>query len=243
MRDSMVFQSTAGELFPVEIKRRKGARYLRVRFGLSNQLKVSAPWHTSDRKIQTFIDSQRNWIEAHLVKLPRVVTLHEWFYTNPFCSVGGVQMSVRVLVSHTPRLLFETKYETGEIHFYAKDEQEASLEHVVRQAAKSILCDRTAHLAEKLGLSYSGVSVRNQTTRWGSCSMKRQISLNWRLLLLEPGLQDYVILHELAHLTEMNHGRAFWNLLESYDPEFESHEKQLTRIGAEVLRVGRSAKM
>ena len=80
---------------------------------------------------------------------------------------------------------------------------------------------------------------RDQSSRWGSCSSIGKISLNWRLILTAAELQDYVILHELAHLTEMNHSKSFWALLERYDAKRIEHEAELDRIGPELMRVGR----
>ena len=96
-----------------------------------------------------------------------------------------------------------------------------------------------AYQAKRFGLSYRAISIRNQTSRWGSCSARRCISLNWRLILLRPELQDYIILHELAHLTEMNHGKGFWELLDQYDPERIRHEVAIDKVSAELMRVAR----
>jgi len=81
--------------------------------------------------------------------------------------------------------------------------------------------------------------VRDQATRWASCSARGAISLNWRLVLILPELQDSIMLHELAHLTEMNHSSRFWALLDQYDPNRRAHEAALNAITAEVMRVGR----
>ena len=96
-----------------------------------------------------------------------------------------------------------------------------------------------AYHAKRLGLHYRVLSVRDQSSRWGSCSAGRGISLNWRLVLLRPELQDYVILHELAHLTEMNHGKVFWALLDQYDPDRIRHERAIDKVSAELMRVAR----
>ena len=83
------------------------------------------------------------------------------------------------------------------------------------------------------------MSVRNQVSRWGSCSFSGTISLNWRLVLLDPELMDYVILHELAHLKQMNHSDKFWNQLEKYDPLYKFHESEINKISSEIMRVER----
>ena len=83
------------------------------------------------------------------------------------------------------------------------------------------------------------VSVRNQVSRWGSCSYRGTISLNWRLVLLDPELMDYVILHELAHLKQMNHSNKFWKQLEKYDPLYKKHEAAIDKISSQIMRVAR----
>src|SRR5262249_19181878 len=81
--------------------------------------------------------------------------------------------------------------------------------HVARLAARE-LPERCLELAKTVGLPVSRVSVRNQKSRWGACSTRRSITLNWRLLQMPPTVSDYVIFHELMHLKQPNHSRRFW---------------------------------
>lgn len=95
------------------------------------------------------------------------------------------------------------------------------------KAARSYLQERTDLLAEQHGFKYKKLRFSNASTRWGSCSERGTISLNIQLMRLSNDLIDYVIIHELCHLDEMNHSKKFWNLVEGIDPEFKSHRKQL----------------
>ena len=70
--------------------------------------------------------------------------------------------------------------------------------------------------------------------RWGSCARDGRISLNWRLVLLAPALADYVLVHELAHLVEPNHGAGFWRLVEAEMPDFRARRAALRRAGAAI---------
>jgi predicted metal-dependent hydrolase len=83
-------------------------------------------------------------------------------------------------------------------------------------------------------LPYAKASIRQQRTRWGSCSRHGTISLNARLLFLPPVLVDYVLLHELCHTKELNHSPRFWALLGSQDPECEAHRKALRKARAVI---------
>ena len=110
---------------------------------------------------------------------------------------------------------------------------------LIRSFAKEVITGRLEYHVRRLNLKFKRLGIRDQVSRWGSCSVSGNISLNWRLILIEPELQDYVILHELAHLTEMNHSYRFRMLLDQYDSNRVAHEAALSSITAEVMRVGR----
>lgn len=228
---------------PVEIRRRKGSRNLRLTLGHQNQILVSVPWRCSDREALKFVEKQREWLVAQYAKVPRARTLSDWLEEHPYISGSGDQFFVRI-ARVTDRVRADYIFDAGGSELILRvpetvDDFEASLLQLVRRFAKDALGCRIAYHAKRLELKYSKLSVRDQSSRWGSCSGSGGISLNWRLVLLVPELQDYVILHELAHLTEMNHSRHFWALLDSYDPERKMHEAQIDQITAELMRVGR----
>ena len=89
--------------------------------------------------------------------------------------------------------------------------------------------------ADRLGVSYGRVVVRDQRTRWGSCSSRGTLSFNWRLALAPPDVLDYVVVHELCHLREPNHSPRFWRLVEDARPEYARHERWLKDHGWELL--------
>lgn len=101
----------------------------------------------------------------------------------------------------------------------------------LRRRAERTLVPHLEELGRAHGLMYGRVSVRQQRSRWGSCSRRKTISLNARLLFLPPATVDYVLLHELCHTVEMNHSSRFWALLECHDPECRTHQKLLRRAG------------
>ena len=97
----------------------------------------------------------------------------------------------------------------------------------LRDLAKEILPERVFALAGQCRLRVEKVVIRDQKTRWGSCSSNRTISLNWRLLQAPPAVSDYVILHELMHLKRFDHSPSFWRLVEKACPDFRQHETWL----------------
>jgi predicted metal-dependent hydrolase len=106
----------------------------------------------------------------------------------------------------------------------------------LRRLAEKELPLRTQTLADAHGLRISRVSVRNQKSRWGSCSSRGVISLNWQLIRTPDYVRDYIILHELMHLRQMNHSARFWREVESVCPDWRRAEAWLKGPGRELLR-------
>ena len=104
--------------------------------------------------------------------------------------------------------------------------REQSLYRLLRELAQQSLKQRVDYWTIHHCLDYNQIRIADQATRWGSCSSRKTISLNWRLLLLSPQLQDAVILHELAHLSEMNHSSA----KDTYDANYAEHHVELKRL-------------
>ncbi len=114
-------------------------------------------------------------------------------------------------------------------------EQRASLpperEAELRRQATEQLIPRLHELAAQHGLTVGRVSIRNQRSRWGSCSRNGAISLNYRLVLMPSQVADYVLIHELMHLQQQNHAPRFWRLVERACPDFRESERWLKRHG------------
>ncbi|OYR67538.1 metal-dependent hydrolase [Halorubrum ezzemoulense] len=109
------------------------------------------------------------------------------------------------------------------------------LENVYRREARDHFTERADFYAEEMGVEYGKITIRNQRTRWGSCSTTGTISLNWRLVMAPPEVVDYVVVHELAHLREANHDDRFWSIVAEYDPEYESHAQWLEEHSTELI--------
>ena len=105
----------------------------------------------------------------------------------------------------------------------------------VRTLAERDLPARGLELARQCGVAVTGIAVRDQRSRWGACSRRRAITLNWRLAQMPASVRDYVILHELMHVRQPNHSRSFWREVESVCPGWRDAERWLRRHGREIL--------
>lgn len=108
------------------------------------------------------------------------------------------------------------------------------LERWMRGQAESIIPLRVNRLNELWNFRFSRITVRNQRSRWGSCSRKGALSFNWRLVILPTEVADYLIFHELAHLKYLDHSDRFWDLVEKICPTFRQSERWLRRHGRSV---------
>jgi predicted metal-dependent hydrolase len=110
-----------------------------------------------------------------------------------------------------------------------------ALERALRTEARERLVPRLRQLATMHGLEFSRVSIRSQRSRWGSCSRAGAIALNFRLLQMPPAVCDYVLIHELMHLKQQNHGPKFWALVERACPAYRDAERWLRTSGRKLF--------
>lgn len=118
----------------------------------------------------------------------------------------------------------------GRREFSAKkltEEERQSL----RQRAGFLLGERTVLYAERMQVSYGRITIRDQKTRWGSCSAAGNLNFNWRLVMAPGEVLDYVVIHELAHRREMNHSAAFWKVVATWMPDYKKYRKWLRDNG------------
>lgn len=223
-------------------QRRKGLRRLKMSFDYQNQLVVGVPWNCSMRSAREFVESNRDWVRGQMTSLAPVLSLEEYFLHHPFVSLHGRRVSVSIRHAAAGRCawLYDNSRNEGLFHLGREGSGRSGLERVVRKVADNGLRARVEELASLHGFRPAGVTVRDQKSRWGSCSARGMISLNWRLLLFSPGVQDHVILHELAHLRYLNHSPRFHRLLSDLDPRRAEHEAELDRDGPTLMRVGRA---
>jgi predicted metal-dependent hydrolase len=114
------------------------------------------------------------------------------------------------------------------------------LENWLRKRAAEAIRARVDSHCESLGLSCRRIGVRDQKSRWGSCSSNGNLSFSWRLIMAPPHVLDYVAAHEVAHLREMNHSPRFWALVRRAVPEYEKAQGWLKANGQELHCYGAS---
>lgn len=110
----------------------------------------------------------------------------------------------------------------------------------LKARAKQYIPKRVEYWAEIIGVKYNSVSIRAQKTRWGSCSSKGNLNFNCLLMLTDTEAIDYVVIHELCHIKELNHSKRFWSLVETYMPNYKEVQKRIKSMESEIFsRLGK----
>lgn len=109
-----------------------------------------------------------------------------------------------------------------------------TLDHRYRNEARTKITARVEYYHSITGGHYTSITIRDQKTRWGSCSSRGTLSFNYRLIFAPPKVLDYVVVHELCHLTHMDHSKNFWNMVGSIMPEYKEYRQWLKEHGSEL---------
>lgn len=110
------------------------------------------------------------------------------------------------------------------------------LEKLYRQMVKEFFEIDTYKYSKIMGVTYNKITIRDQRTRWGSCSSNGNISYNWRVIFMHPMIGRYIIVHELAHRKHMNHSKEFWAEVARVMPDYRKYKAELKRVGYQYIR-------
>jgi len=217
--------SISGHVYPVTIVRHRLARRYVLRVGAGGVLRLTIPRGASIAGGLRFAERQAAWIARERTRqqsrsAPWRDGTVVWF--------RGQQEMLRVSGG---RIALGSEG----IDARAGIEIRSTVEDHLMELARRELPARLRTLAAEHRLEVSGVSVRNQRSRWGACSSQRRITLNWRLVQMPSSVSDYVILHELMHIRQPNHSRRFWREVEGVCTWWRDAERWLRRHGREIL--------
>ncbi|MDX1951338.1 MAG: SprT family zinc-dependent metalloprotease [Verrucomicrobiota bacterium] len=214
----------------VQFTRKRGAKRYILRVTPERTLKVTVPWQGNRAAARQFVERHIPWIRNQLLKkphseLPWVAGSLIWY--------RGTLLPLEVIPAGE-HLLLKLGAESWKVEANSGPFRHL-LGRIFRALAEETLPRRVMQLAEFHRLEVRRVTIRNQKTRWGSCSARRTISLNWRLIQAPDLVIDYIIIHELMHLQEMNHSEQFWKKVEAACPEYRAAEQWLKAHGRELM--------
>lgn len=214
---------------PIRFVRRRGTRRYILRVMDDGSLSVTVPWWGNKREARAFVAAQHDWIAKQRARRADV-TASRWTLGRPVL-LDGVAHPLESTTGGTVRLgplvVSEPAADAGRL--------QRDVERALRTLARDALPRELLALAEAHAIAVSRVSIRNQSSRWGSCSRDGAISLNWRLVQVPPFVREYVLLHELMHRRVMNHSARFWRQVAAVCPRYVEARRWLRVDGATLF--------
>lgn len=186
---------------------RSNRKTLAIQINPDLSVTVRAPIYASQREIERILKEKEGWIQKHIEKIREQEAKRKEMYG-----------------------------EKGEYGKSAEREYLSNEEiHKLAEKALEYIPKRVSYFAKQIGVTYGKITIRNQKTRWGSCSSKGNLNFNCLLMLTPPEVIDYVVVHELCHRKEMNHSGAFWAEVEKVLPDYKEQVKWLKENGGKII--------
>ena len=186
---------------------RSNRKTLAIQINPDLSVTVRAPMYAPQSDIERILREKEGWIQKHIEKIREQEAKRKEMYGEK----GEYGESV------------ESEYLTNE---EIKKLADKALQHIPK---------RVSYYAKQIGVTYGKITIRNQKTRWGSCSSKGNLNFNCLLMLTPPEVIDYVVVHELCHRKEMNHSRVFWVEVEKVLPNYKEQVKWLKENGGQII--------
>jgi predicted metal-dependent hydrolase len=228
-------------IIPYKVERSRRVKRMHLQVDSAKFVVLKMPLRQAEHHGTRFIMENGEWICRTMAAQPRVPRLRTYLMRNPRIALSGrwyqLEMGYR---KATCQYLIKDRERKVVFALNPRLSTEDQMIPLLREIARQYLPARVQYWTQRTGIRVHGVTVRDQKCRWGSCSETGAISLNWRLILISPQLQDHVILHELAHLRHFDHSRSFHHFLKSLDPRAELHARQLDGEASRIISLGRA---
>ena len=214
-----------GVVIPYTLVKSSRRRTVSIQIGAGGKMTVRCPYYTGKWIVDSFLREKQDWIFKHYTEAVRKATDANKTFSGgtSFDGYGsdGFAFSDCGLGNLDNRAL----------HIPSGTQEDPVLVNKHKKYARKIFESRVAYFQQFTGGEYTSITIRDQKTRWGSCSGRGTLSFNWRLILAPPEILDYVVVHELCHLTHMNHSKEFWELVGKVLPDYKVRRKWLKENG------------
>lgn len=213
----------------VNVRQSKRARRLSLRVShLDGSVSLTTPPLANAGQIETFLSEKESWLRKHVQAVPEIespqIGRSLLFRGQGLPVVGGDVR--RAKLANGQLVVPEEGSRTGPL-----------LKAFLKLQARDALAAASDDFAAQLGRQYTSLSLRDTRSRWGSCTHKGGLMYSWRLIMAPPEVLSYVAAHEVAHLQEMNHSPAFWQVVADLMPDFQTHRTWLKTQGSTLHRI------
>lgn len=206
------------------------SRSIKLKIEKDGQLVVVTPPKINKGQIEDFIQKNVYWIQKTQTKISdnlaitdeKVQVFGKWYLIEKM-HTDLIPVGVKV---YGEKILINSAKNNP-----TNQEIKKKIDQFIKNTAEKYIIPRTFQIGQKMNIEFKNIILRQQKTRWGSCSSTLTLSFNWRLVHYPTHIIDYVIIHELSHIIHMNHSDKFWALVGKYDPEHRQHRNWLKKKG------------
>ena len=196
-------------------------------------VEVRCPGWMHTEQILAFADSKKEWIEKQIDRKQREKQRREAFVLSWESKVSYLGKDYPVRQTDG-----QAQFD-GEAFYIPQGTQiKEALICLYREMAKEVLPRKTEYFSRQMGCAPRRVGITSARTRWGSCSGQGNINFSWRLMMAPEPAVDYVVIHELAHLFQLNHSSVFWEKVRAFCPDYEERKRQLYETQKKICREG-----
>lgn len=226
-----------------ELRKSKRTRRINLRLKSTDFALLTFPYRMAWATAEKFLMDHQDWLERKSQQFPVPISMRKYFEDGGKICLGPSMVEREVSLSfdeYTDRPLISLENQQIGIRVPKSGQEDEMIKLACRKLAYQFLPGWLEWAENYAGLYSKKLRIGDQRTRWGSCSPKGTLSLNWRIILLPQELGSYVIFHELAHLAQMNHSPKFWQKLEEFVPHARAVDRKLTKDGKVIFSLGRS---
>ena len=224
-----------GKTLNIGIIKSRRARQLWMKANVHG-INVVIPINCETRDVVSFINSKKNWILKTTEYYGKFIDDYGQTYVKDSIYFLGTKYKLHIIKDKISSIIISEGLKIVTLHVLDKRKYSEDIKKWYTNKTAKIVTERLTMINFRLNLQYNKVVIRNQRSRWGSCSKKRNLNFNLFLAAFPPEVIDYVIIHELLHLKELNHSKKFWELVSAIDPHYKKHREMLHRYGALIAR-------
>lgn len=224
-----------GEKVYYTLRRSTRAKRFRLEFWPNSGLMVVVPYKFEERKIAPVLQQHQRWIQDNLAQIKRHPQQDTTIPLTAGAQIPFLGKKLTLVIKESTSAYTRIHTTHNSIVVTMPKDRRAHLRDILltwfKEEARCMLTERAQKLSNAHHVVYHRISIRDQKTRWASCSRKHNLSFNWRLVMAPLDVIDYVVLHELAHLIEMNHSNRFWHTVEGWCPNYQRYRQWLKKNG------------
>jgi predicted metal-dependent hydrolase len=209
-----------------------------LRLDFEGNLIIKTNYSYGERDVQKIVEKHKDWIEKRVKEFENAVSYSRLNLADgEAISVLGETYFIKIIESKLkrPKISIKENHLMIERNVDALNEEiKSALQKYFISISKDLFIEKVYFYAGKYGFEYNKIAVKTVRSKWGSCSSKKNLNFDWKLIFCPANIMDYVIIHEICHLKEMNHSSRFWDLVAKECPDYKVKRKWLKTEGEKI---------